>query len=162
MTSRPSITITARAAAAAEGAAENALPRETGGILLGWRHDPAGNGFHVVGALEVVDPKSGRATYHRRHARAQTALAAALVRLDDPDIGYVGEWHSHPQPQGPSPLDRHSIRCFALRHDNPIVLVVPALARDGHWTWHGLVASRRRVAPFTQLVPAAVHHEGTP
>lgn len=118
--------------------------RETGGILLGWRHP---GGIHVEQALEVPDREAGHTWYRRRHAPAEAALAAALDQLpEESDIGYVGEWHSHPAPIGPSFSDRRELRRISSNTRHEVALIVaahdPAAAT---WAPYGLIGRRRRV-----------------
>ncbi|MDW3217753.1 MAG: Mov34/MPN/PAD-1 family protein [Acidimicrobiales bacterium] len=118
--------------------------RETGGILLGWRHP---GGIHVERVLEIPDRQAGHTWYRRRHAPAEAALTAALDQLpEDCDLGYVGEWHSHPAPVGPSFCDRHELRRISGKTAREVALLVAALD-PGMSTWvpFGLTAYRRRM-----------------
>lgn len=137
-------------------AAISALPRETGGILLGWRGGGRTEGCTVTRAVEVPDARSGRCTYERSHAAAEAALQQALGSLADPDLGYIGEWHSHTKIQPPSPQDRSSIRGAARHSDDTLVLVVPSLLRQDPpaWAWHALAARRRTRLPAVLVRPA--------
>lgn len=103
-----------------------ALPKETGGILLGYRTD---QGVQATVALHVPDRRAGAATYRRSYRLAARALADALA-AEPPDspVGYVGEWHSHPAPAGPSPIDLSVIADIAGASDDGVLLVV--LSRD--------------------------------
>lgn len=140
----PIVSIATRALASASVAAEDALPRETGGILLGWREPDA---VVVSEMIEVVDPEASPMSYVRRHAHAEAALQRALEDAAPGDpVGYVGEWHAHPAPQGPSRQDRRELRALARRTAHPVALVVlahnPELAE---WTRVALVACSCRV-----------------
>lgn len=160
--SRPVVTLTRRAEDTVSAAAIAAAPRETGGILLGWR-DTAHGGFTVTGAIEVPDTASGHATYRRQHAAAEGRLQEALARHNDPDVGYVGEWHSHPAPQPPSPQDRHSIKQTARGAPAAVVLLVPALDPGaGTFTWHALAAARQPYLPRVTVKTASVVHQELP
>lgn len=114
-----------------ETAAAAALPDETGGILVGWLdHD----GLHVTAAHVVTDLRAGRTSYVRRSATAQEVLDRALA--SEPagsPVGYVGEWHSHPGPSGPSRQDLRTMRSFSADVEHRLALVV--LRYDGgRWT----------------------------
>jgi len=113
-------------------AAEDGLPSETGGILLGWHEDAL---IHVDVALEVPDRRSTRTTYERDHVAATEILAErlALEPAGSP-LGYVGEWHSHPLPAGPSPQDFRTLAEIARRVASPVALIVLARSHDGTWT----------------------------
>jgi integrative and conjugative element protein (TIGR02256 family) len=117
--------------------AETALPGETGGILLGYRSE---RGVEVQGFLEVPDEQAGPTRYRRRHAAAQARLEAAIAgELPGSPIGYVGEWHSHPEKEGPSSRDVHELRECARQVKDHIALVVLFLDRRS-WTaaaWAG-------------------------
>ena len=116
------------------------LPRETGGVLLGYQE----NGTIVATHALVVD---GQATttnrYVRDDVRANTLLNGFLdQRADDDPTGYIGEWHSHPSPSGPSPIDHTAMRATAKLSANPIALLV--FAPSGTGQFFGLIARRQR------------------
>ena len=92
---------------AATEVAESSLPRETGGILLGYW---TSRYVHVAAVLEVPDLNAGATSYTMREIRAQEVLEAALA--DAPaasPIGYVGDWHSHPGQLPPSRTDHRTL-----------------------------------------------------
>jgi integrative and conjugative element protein (TIGR02256 family) len=143
-----SVRIDSRALAQAEALAGAALPRETGGILLGHRVDAA----VIVGQLLQVPDKEARpAKYLRRHALAQQALdrVMALERPDSP-LGYVGEWHSHPGDVGPSRQDVKELRASARQLKDAVALVV--LCREGHsWIARAWMAQGWRTWPSATI-----------
>ncbi|MEV8266231.1 Mov34/MPN/PAD-1 family protein [Microbacterium sp. NPDC076911] len=107
--------------------ARESLPRETGGILTGWRAD----GMIFLDAFLVVhDHRATGRGYWRRESPANKTLADYLRNADHPWIGYVGEWHSHPSPVPASATDVASIRAVAKQVLQPIALVV--LMVDAH------------------------------
>jgi integrative and conjugative element protein (TIGR02256 family) len=118
-----------------------ALPRETGGILLGYRR----HGEVVVQCfLEVADEEAGPTRYRRRHEPAQAALDHELA-LQPPGsaLGYVGEWHSHPGKAGPNRRDVRELGQSARQTRYPVALVV--LFFDGaSWTPLAWTAVGRR------------------
>jgi integrative and conjugative element protein (TIGR02256 family) len=138
------IILSADAAASIHNASWAAMPRETGGILIGWRGGTTRLTVTVLTGLVVSDPAAAHTTYELNRDRAQAALDAFVARRHDPNLGYVGEWHSHPAPQPPSSQDLRSLRASARLAPGPIALVVAALtpALMG-LTWHGRVAERR-------------------
>jgi integrative and conjugative element protein (TIGR02256 family) len=132
------------ALADATAAASTSLPKETGGILLGWREPDA---IVVARLIEVADPDAGHTTYTRSHAHAEAVLQRALADAPCGDVvGYVGEWHVHPALQGPSRQDRRELRAVARRSAHAVALIV--LAPDGptgSWSPSALTARSCRV-----------------
>jgi hypothetical protein len=111
-------------------AALRALPRETGGILVGWRID---GGIRIAAMLEVPTRRSSRSRYVRSERRANAVLRAHASGLPDGSpVGYVGDWHTHPAPQPASPIDLMSIAEFAVNDRNPIAHVV-LVHNGGDW-----------------------------
>lgn len=104
------------------------LPMETGGILLGYREDV---NMVVTHALVVGDENVTHTRYIRNDVTANAILAEFLAeRAEDDPTGYVGEWHSHPAPQGPSQIDLGALRETAKASNGPIALVIHALGGD--------------------------------
>lgn len=140
---RPPVRIDLQAGAYETIASETAkcLPREAGGILLGYRED--GN-VVVTDALIVDGIGSTTDRYVRDDVRANAVLAEFLAqRADDDLVGYVGEWHSHPAPSGPSPTDHAAMRATAKVSDSPIALLVYAPGEVDEF--FGLIAGRGRL-----------------
>lgn len=111
--------------------------RETGGILLGWRHNA---GVCVAEFIEVPDRRSTRSSYMRRHVAAAQRLENALSGLPEgsPE-GYVGEWHTHPEPQGPSRTDRSHLKQISKQHQETVTLIVVVYdPATGEWEPRGL------------------------
>ena len=111
------------------------LPKETGGVLLGyWR---AGSGEPV--ATHVVGP--GPNAVHREHGLIpdydyQEDEIATLYRASGRRLSYLGDWHTHPG--GDSRMSRRDRAClrriarFArARAPNPLMLI---LAGGDPWT----------------------------
>ncbi len=116
------------------------LPRETGGILLGYQEDA---NVTVTHALVVDGQGASTHRYVRDDVKANALLAEFLAqRADDDPTGYVGEWHSHPAPSGPSPTDVAAMRATAREHDGPITLLV--YAPGGADPFFGLITRRQR------------------
>lgn len=98
-----------------------AYPNETGGLLLGWWD----LGQVVVRyAVEVPDPGATSHSWSRDQVRAQATLDDAMTEYAHPWLGYVGDWHSHPAPQGRSGQDLGSIRRASRQYVEPLVLMV--------------------------------------
>lgn len=124
MTQTPRVVLRSRAREAMIREAAEALPVETGGILLGYRAD---NGIVVTDLLVVPSPSATRHRYTRDDVEANALLKDWFVRHpDEPLIGYVGEWHSHTGIGPASGLDLESARATARAADGPIALVVCA------------------------------------
>jgi integrative and conjugative element protein (TIGR02256 family) len=103
---------------------EQCLPNETGGILLGYREDDR---FVVTDALAVVTVAPARTTYIRDDIAANVLLQRELANrpAEDP-VGYIGEWHSHPRPCGPSAVDIGALKSIVKRARTRVILVIYA------------------------------------
>jgi integrative and conjugative element protein (TIGR02256 family) len=101
-------------------AAKSAVPRETGGLLLGYFDNAE---VVVQAAVEVIDPDATAISYTRQQVRAQNALDDALKSADD-ELGYVGDWHSHPGAAFASRQDRRELRRAAAELQLPLAMVV--------------------------------------
>jgi integrative and conjugative element protein (TIGR02256 family) len=131
------------ALANAVSAGRAALPKETGGILLGFRTPD-----HVVVTRVVVveDPRSTRTRYLRRRRTAQQRLAAAIANAPAV-IGYVGEWHTHPESQSPSWTDLQAVGDTARLAGGAVALLVVAFPPTGEPEVHARAALRRDEFP---------------
>jgi proteasome lid subunit RPN8/RPN11 len=110
-------------------AAEAALPKETGGLLLGWwdARDNAEVIAEVIvvrHAIEVPDRWATPTSWVRRPHAARAALSRALTALSHPLLGYVGDWHSHPETCMASGRDRASLLCTSLQYQHPVLLLI--------------------------------------
>lgn len=123
----------------------NRLPLETGGILLGYQE----NGTIVATHALVVEGQGATTNrYVRDDIRADEHLQEFLEqRAEDDPIGYVGEWHSHPAPCGPSTVDHAAMRATAKVSSTPIALLVFAPGPTG--AFFGLIARRQRFGKTT-------------
>lgn len=169
----PSIEIGAIAYEKIAASAAKVLPHETGGILVGYRQ---GKLIIVTDALDVESTTPSRARYVRDDVTANAVLSSFLEdRAEEDPVGYVGEWHSHPEPVGPSPMDHNAVRSIAKTKDFPIALLVSAPGGDGGL--HGVIARRQlfgrtasatvsvatpspRFDPLGPLPDGAVHGDG--
>lgn len=109
------------AAAKLHNIAKQAMPQETGGLLLGWWD---GRNIIVEDCTEVVDDHATRNSWVRHEQPAQKSLDAILTDSKMSPIGYVGEWHSHPAVQGASSTDLSSLRQSSVLHEKPLVMIV--------------------------------------
>ncbi len=115
------IHVTGPAIAEASELAAAAAPKETGGLLLGWWTDGT---VIVRHAIEVLDPKASRFSWNRRPRAARRALNDALQVLHHPLLGYVGDWHSHPEVCGASRRDEESLAKTSQGYREPLALLV--------------------------------------
>ena len=107
--------------------AESSLPNETGGLLIGWY---TGTEIHVSDAVVVDDGQAGPTSYVRTNQAGNATLQRYLAERSPSDpSGYLGDWHTHPAPAGPSPLDRLTFLKLAARARRPLAMVV--VVRDG-------------------------------
>lgn len=144
------LVIDPRAWASLSGEATAALPRETGGILLGHRTPGA---IHVSQALTVPDARATRVRYRRDFDAAADLLKERLAHDDTGLLGYLGEWHTHPLPIGPSSTDESAIRSLAADGNHDIALLVVALTSRG-WRAHCRLAKPDgRIQPCTFAPP---------
>ena len=106
-------------------AAGAALPRETGGLLLGWWDTrDAAEVIIVRHAIEVPDRRATPTSWIRRPRAAQAELSRALADLSHPLLGYVGDWHSHPEAYTTSGRDRASLLDTSLQYEHPVLLLI--------------------------------------
>lgn len=99
-------------------------PTETGGVLAGYRDVGAVVVTHATGPGPRAD--RGRSHFRRDGDHSQ----GAVDRVFDETAGasdYVGEWHSHPFPFGPSAADIAAMSWIACnpeyRRPNPVLLI---------------------------------------
>jgi integrative and conjugative element protein (TIGR02256 family) len=142
------------AIAAAGAAGRRTLLRETGGILLGFRTPDL---VVVTRTVVVDDPASSGRTYLRHRRRAQALLTA--VRQDTCSVvGYVGEWHTHPADQPPSPTDLRALAETARMAPSVVALLVIGYSEQGPARLHSRVASRKHVMPVAAIDLVDIEH----
>lgn len=113
---------------------ERYCPNETGGILVGLSlEDDAIEIAMITGpGPAALHQSSG---FRRDGAFSQEQLED-FYALHGGRYDYVGEWHSHPKPVGPSPRDRKSMKWIAnntaYRIPNPLLLICEG-SRKGSW-----------------------------
>lgn len=120
-------------------ATAKSLPKETGGILIGYYESHT---IVVTHALTIGSDHASTNHYVRDDVKANHLLKGFLTdRAPDDPIGYVGEWHSHPAPAGPSSLDISALRTIAKTSGGPIALVVRSMSVTA--PFHGVTARRQ-------------------
>lgn len=105
-----------------------ALPLESGGVLLGYYED---HNMVITDALIIRSAKSTTNRYVRDDVEANRQLSEYLAERSNEDpVGYVGEWHSHPVPCQPSKTDLNAIRSTASQTTRPLALLICSWATD--------------------------------
>lgn len=136
-------------------AARGSVKLEHGGILVGYR---SGRELHVYDALTVPDKTSDGCNYLRRSIPAEQVLQAYLEGANESLLGYVGEWHTHPQLVPPSGIDIRSMREISRGNAHTTALIVAALEpRANEVHFFGLMSrpSRRLYGGYRDV---QVHH----
>lgn len=107
-------------------AAAAAHPSETGGVLVGvvLARGPGAGRPWVTHAVQVPSRKSGPGYYELPAGARERAVKR--LRMNDPRLGYLGDWHSHPADIDPSSTDAHSMASVSVTGDcaRPLLLVV--------------------------------------
>ena len=118
------------------------LPNETGGVLIGY-FDVPWKTVYVVDALSAPrDSVEHKEAFVRGYAGLREELAVIGARSGG-QVGYVGEWHSHPDGAGvgPSPDDAVLLATIAaeMRVDGwpGVMMIVGGDARVGFYTQVG-------------------------
>lgn len=109
---------------------ESAAP-ESGGILLGYRR---GAHLHVVEATIPGREDHGTRVSFRRSAKGHREQALSGWHRSDHTLGYLGEWHTHPE-QAPSPsrTDHHAWgELLAGRPGQPLIFMILGI-ETGLW-----------------------------
>lgn len=149
-TAQPRLIASASAIEKAKRLAIGALPRETGGILLGWYE---GADLIIIDLVAVIDPSAGHFHYVRNHGRAQETLRSYLDSSRVEDIGYLGEWHSHPFASPPSSIDYDTLNAVARGGGQSAAMVVLAINADHTMGLWGAIASPAAGEIATRNVP---------
>jgi hypothetical protein len=119
--SAPALVLTDTARRRIIAAALAAGDNETGGVLVGV-YDATGTPC-VVDAIELCSSEPSP----NRYVLAKDATHAAIdaARLSDARVGYVGEWHTHPQHEPVSATDHATMAELAADRDTgePVLIV---------------------------------------
>lgn len=139
------IDLTERAQEQLRTRGRDALPIETGGILLGCHVD----GRPVISEIiEIADDDATEDRYRVPEGAVRTAVTAA--RQNDSRLGYLGEWHTHPSGEGPSPLDVAAMLAVEADEDTtePILVLVHPIG-NGRGRLDAFVTRNGRITPAT-------------
>jgi len=134
--------------------ADAALPNETGGLLVGYRHEDGT--VTVTRVFEVADPRATPTKYVQRHDAASRILYHFLSRQEPNTVeGYVGNWHTHPSHVGSSTTDLETLARHAVLDGHAVVLLTLMRAEEG-WLpdWYVATAApdvRRRTVIVTRI-----------
>ena len=115
------------------------LDKEACGLLLGLRR---GNHLHITQITEpqVTDHRS-RAAY-RRAVKGHRRIAIASWMKSKKLIGYLGEWHTHPERfPAPSTVDRDEWQKIVRLQNEPMLFLIVGIS---DW-WLGLHQSNGTV-----------------
>jgi len=117
--------------------AQEALPRETGGIMIG-RVDRQ---RRVINITEAWSAPKGSAATESGFTRGLGGLKAAIARLEShtgDQLSYVGEWHSHPPGcgRGLSATDSATAKRMAEELDEDKMPAVCLVANDTGFDAH--------------------------
>lgn len=108
------------------------LPKETGGILLGFEDEST---IYITHATEAgLNAKHSKCMFTREQTYCKHELDRIFVETNG-RCDYIGEWHSHPFNCSISLLDIISLISLALNPtnniDNPILLI--NINEGEHW-----------------------------
>lgn len=112
------------------------LPNETGGVLLGY-FDQVSQKVFIVDALPAPDDSHEEATGFVRGVAGLEEAVKSANDLTANIVGYVGEWHSHPQhcSSDPSRDDIKLLRHLAisLMDEGETALMLIVGEKDERW-----------------------------
>ncbi|ATR19265.1 hypothetical protein CTJ15_02560 (plasmid) [Roseomonas sp. FDAARGOS_362] len=112
-----------------------AAPHETGGVLIG-SFDASRGVVHIVAALPAPPDSQQAPTYFVRGTRELKAAVGALAQRSAGALGYVGEWHSHPDGAAARPSrDDEAVFGYLQTHLGPTgtPYVMAICGRDETW-----------------------------
>jgi len=92
---------------------QQGLPNETGGVLLGYFDFNVGAIVVVAGLPAPSDSEASPGYFERGIAGSGEAVKEAARRTGGM-VGYIGEWHSHPQDHSASPSQHDLVQLIHL------------------------------------------------
>jgi integrative and conjugative element protein (TIGR02256 family) len=104
------------------------LPDETGGVILGYI-DQKLKHIYVVDVLNAPPDSEADRTGFTRGVEGLKAALDEVTRRTDNMVGYIGEWHSHPEFTSayPSRLDRVLVKQLAAKLElegHPALMII--------------------------------------
>lgn len=109
-------------------ACRQAVPFETGGLLLGVQ---TRDGLWITHAIEIPVETRSQRRYVIPHG--STTPIVDRFRTLDPRLGYIGDWHSHPANVGASSLDLRTLAKLAIGSFQQRRLMAVARLDAGRW-----------------------------
>jgi len=96
---------------------KKAYPKETGGVFLG-RANHKTRVLHVVDLIDAPkDSKSSKVCFFRGVKGLKATIDDAVLKSGN-QVGYIGEWHSHPKgPEGMSTVDAVTVARFKSEYE---------------------------------------------
>lgn len=120
---------------------------ESGGVLLGRRR---GKHFEVVHATKPFQSDKQSPTSFVREPDGHQLIATSVWTASSGEVGYVGEWHTHPETKPtPSSTDHREWRLLALRQPrlSPIVTTIV-----GTTTLFVALVAQRQTSPMIAVM----------
>lgn len=118
-----------------------ALPNESGGILIG-TFDLTRRIAHVVAALPAPADSVQAPTYFIRGGEDLKPAVDRFAEASAGLLGYLGEWHSHPDSAEPRPSpDDEAVDRYLTEHLGPTGIPHLVAIRGKHATWFRLGCS---------------------
>ena len=113
-----------------------ALPSETGGVLLGY-FDLNENKIYVVDAVPAPPDSTGTPESFKRGVIGLAPMVDEVLRRTGGVVGYIGEWHSHPDGSltAPSADDLLQMLYLAQTLDQDGLPAVMMIAGEGDLNW---------------------------
>jgi integrative and conjugative element protein (TIGR02256 family) len=129
------VTLTVEVVRQMQALRQTAAPNETGGVLIGSFDVPRGV-VHIVAALPAPADSQQAPTYFVRGARELTVAIDAISRCSVGTLGYVGEWHSHPDGAAARPSrDDEAVFGYLKTHLGPTGTPYVMAICGKHETW---------------------------
>lgn len=113
---------------------QNKYPKETGGILVGRLVEDRAKITNSIGPGPNALHKRNK---FKRDGDFSQDILDSYVDQSNGEYDYIGEWHSHPQNNGPSSKDVSSMAWIANNTDYEVQTPILALCiRSNHDKWY--------------------------
>ncbi len=128
----------------------NALPNETGGILVGYYSDDCA----WAKITKIIGPPAGSTHRPRFFLRNSGSLLKMLESLWQKNQYYIGEWHYHPFSSPlPSTTDLQTMHNLSvdkkLHCPEPIMIIIGGAPQK--WTQHIVVVTNKGIFPLNAV-----------